>query len=139
MTSTSLAQAYLAKAQLRREVLDFLLARGGFSDVVRVAQELVELACKGMLRHAGVEPPKWHDVGGILLDNASRFAAGVQQRLPEVAAISKALRKEREFAFYGDEDFVPTEQYDRAAGEKAIRDATAVLAVAQQVIAPDGS
>jgi HEPN domain-containing protein len=136
VTSSSLAQAYLAKARLRREVLDFLLLRGGFSDVVREAQELVELCSRGMLRQVGIEPPKWHDVGGILLDNASRFASEVQGRLPEVAAISKALRKEREFAFYGDEDFVPTEQYDRAAGEKAVRDAATVLAVAERVIAP---
>jgi HEPN domain-containing protein len=106
VTSSSLAQAYLAKARLRREVLDFLLVRGGFSDVVREAQELVELCCKGMLRQVGIEPPKWHDVGGILVDNAPRFAPEVQDRLPAVAAISKALRKEREFAFYGDDGAV---------------------------------
>jgi HEPN domain-containing protein len=134
VTSTSLAQAYLTKARLRREILDLLLARGGYSDVVRVAQELVELCCKGLLRHVGIEPPKWHDVGGILLDNAGRFPPDVRERLNDVAAISKALRKEREFAFYGDEDFIPTEQYDRAAAEKAIGDATSVLAVAERVI-----
>jgi HEPN domain-containing protein len=136
VTSTSLAQAYLQKARLRREVLDLFLLRGGFSDVVREAQELVELCCKGMLRHVGIEPPKWHDVGGILVDNAARFVPEIQSRLGEIAAISKALRKEREFAFYGDEDFVPTEQYDRAAAEKALNDAATVLDVAGRVIAP---
>jgi HEPN domain-containing protein len=136
VTSSTLAQSYLEKARLRREVLDFLLVRDGFSDVVREAQELVELCCKGMLRQVGIEPPKWHDVGGILVDNASRFPGDVQRELPEVAAISRALRKEREFAFYGDEDFVPTEQYDRGAAEKAVRDAARVLGVAGRVIAP---
>ena len=44
MTNPDLARSYLAKAQLRLEALAFLLERGGYSDVVREAQELVELA-----------------------------------------------------------------------------------------------
>jgi HEPN domain-containing protein len=136
VTSSSLAQAYLAKARLRREVLHLLLSRGGHSDVVRVAQELVEFCCKALLRQVGIEPPKWHDVGQILVDNAARFPEDVRERLPGVAAVSKALRKEREFAFYGDEDFIPTEQYDLAAAERALEDASSVLSVAERVIGP---
>jgi HEPN domain-containing protein len=136
VTSRTLAQAYLAKARLRREVLDLLLSRGGHSDVVRVAQELVELCCKALLRAVAIEPPKWHDVGHILVDHAARFPEDVRERLPVVAAISRALRKEREFASYGDEDFIPTEQYDLAAAQRAIADASCVLALAERVIAP---
>jgi HEPN domain-containing protein len=106
VTADDLARAYLAKARLRLEVLDLLLSRGGYSDVVREAQELVELATKAMLRHTGVEL-KWHDVGSILLDKAERFVPDVRADLPRVADISRALRKEREFAFYGDEDPEP--------------------------------
>lgn len=47
----SLAKAYLKKATARVDVL----------------------ALKGMLRYVGVEPPKWHDVGGILVEHAERF------------------------------------------------------------------
>ena len=134
MTADDLARAYLAKARLRLEVLDLLLSRGGYSDLVREAQELVERATKAMLRHAGIEPPKWHDVGSILLDNAGRFVPDIRGELPRVAAISGALRKEREFSFYGDEDFIPTEQYDRAAAEEALGGARFVFEVAERAV-----
>ncbi len=50
-----------------------ILPGGGYSDVVREAQELVELALKGMLRAVGIDPPKVHEVGGALLSNRDRF------------------------------------------------------------------
>lgn len=137
MTADALARAYLAKARLRLEVLDLLLSRSGHSDVVREAQELVELATKAMLRHVGIEPPKWHDVSSILIENAQRLGPEAQAALGRIAEVSKALRKEREFAFYGDEDFVPTEQYDRAAAEKAIEGARYVLKAAEQELGQD--
>jgi hypothetical protein len=37
------------------------------------------------------------------------------------------LRKEREFSFYGELDFIPTEQYSRADAERAYADALFVL------------
>ncbi|MEB3316574.1 MAG: hypothetical protein VKO39_00300 [Cyanobacteriota bacterium] len=43
LTGADLARAYLAKAHLRRKVLKLLAARQGWSDLVREAQELVEL------------------------------------------------------------------------------------------------
>jgi HEPN domain-containing protein len=66
VTNVSLAEAYLVKAQKRLKILGVLLAEAAYSDVVREAQELVELALKGMLRQVGIEPPKWHDVGDLL-------------------------------------------------------------------------
>jgi HEPN domain-containing protein len=73
MTNITLAQSYLIKATKRLKILDVLLAEKDYSDVVREAQEIVELAQKAMLRHVGIEPPKWHDVGKILLAHADRF------------------------------------------------------------------
>ncbi len=49
----------------RLKILVVLLEEDAYSDVVREAQEIVELALKGMLRQAGIEPPKWHDVGPV--------------------------------------------------------------------------
>lgn len=62
MTNRSLATSYLLKARKRLLVLELLLREEAYSDVVREAQELVELALKALLRHAAIEPPKWHDV-----------------------------------------------------------------------------
>lgn len=136
MVKTSLAQSYLQKALTRLKILPVLLAEEDYSDVIREAQEIVELALKGMLRHVGVEPPKFHDVGPALLEFAERFEPDVRGRLAEVAAISRKLRREREFAFYGDIDFIPTEAYSREEAEVAITGAELVVAVAAQVISP---
>lgn len=68
MTNRSLAQSYRKKAEDRLELLDVLERKSAWSDVVREAQEIVELALKDILRDAGIEPPKWHDVGDILVE-----------------------------------------------------------------------
>jgi len=57
MTNVSLAQSYLIKARKRLKILPVLLDELAYSDVVREAQEIVELALKGMLRQVGIEPP----------------------------------------------------------------------------------
>ncbi|MCR4438386.1 MAG: HEPN domain-containing protein [bacterium] len=134
MTNTSLAQAYLTKAQKRLLALRVLLQHEAYSDVVREAQEVVELALKGMLRQAGVEPPKWHDVGALLVEQRERFPEEVRPRVEELARISSWLRKEREFSFYGDVDFVPTERYSRQDAERALDDAELVVQVASLAI-----
>lgn len=136
MKNTTLAQSYLIKARLRLDFLASLLDAGGYSDVVREAQEVVELALKGMLRQVGVEPPKWHDVGPFLLEHRSRFPADVAPELETLAEISRWLRREREFAFYGEVDLIPTEQYTRQDAERALADARKVVQVASQVIPP---
>jgi HEPN domain-containing protein len=134
VTANELARSYLAKASVRMEMLGFLHEREAWSDVVREAQELVELALKAMLRQAGLDPPKWHDVGPVLLEEAQLFPERLRTDLARLAEISKRLRKEREFAFYGDIDFIPTREYSRADSERAIADAGIVLATARSFI-----
>jgi len=134
VTSQSLARSYLDKARVRLKALAVLRDEGGYSDVVREGQELVELALKGMLRAVGIEPPKFHDVGGLLVEHRAKFAPGVGDRLDRAAQISKRLRRERELAFYGDIDFVPTEEYTAADGVRAYDDAAWIVALADEVI-----
>jgi len=134
VTSHELARSYLEKARKRRRVLDVLLEEEAYSDVVREGQELVELALKAMLRHVGIDPPKWHDVGPILIEQQALFPQALRAEFPRLAEISKWLRKERELAFYGDTDFIPTQEYSREDGERARNDALFVLARAEQLI-----
>jgi hypothetical protein len=122
---------------VRLKILDVLLENEAYSDVVREAQEVVELALKGMLRQVGIEPPKYHDVGPFLLDNKERFSEQVVGSLQRLAEISGWLRKEREFSFYGDIDFIPTERYDLDDAERAIADAVFVVDAASNVIRLD--
>ena len=53
MTNGSLAESYLFKASKRLKIPPVLLQEEAYSDVVREAQEVVELALKGMLRQVG--------------------------------------------------------------------------------------
>jgi hypothetical protein len=134
VTNQSLAQSYLAKVEKRLKALAVLNAEAANSDVVREAQELVELALKGMLRAIGVEPPKYHDVGGLLLEHRDKIAPEVREELGRAAEISKRLRKERELAFYGDIDFIPTEEYTSEDADRAFAEAEWIVTLARRVI-----
>lgn len=137
MTNKTLALSYLKKANDRLDVLDLLYKKKAFSDVIREAQEIVELSLKSMLRFVGVEPPKIHDVSGLLLEHKDKFPKSVSRRLQKLALISKMLRKERELAFYGDIDFIPTEEYTNQDARKAIQDARFVVETTKTLVEPD--
>jgi HEPN domain-containing protein len=61
VTNRSLARSYVIKATKRLKSLEVLLQEEAYSDVIREAQEVVELCLEAMLRAVGVEPPKIHD------------------------------------------------------------------------------
>ena len=134
MTNASLAGSYLIKARTRLKILTVLLDEGAYSDTIREAQEAVEPACKGMLRHAGIEAPHWHDVGELLREYRARLTPASDEEIEKAAAASAWLRKEREFSFYGDIDFIPTERYSREDAVRAIDDARFVVALAGRIL-----
>ncbi|MCP9463368.1 MAG: HEPN domain-containing protein [Nitrospira sp.] len=92
------------------------------------------MALKDMLRAVGIEPPKLHVVGRLLRDLRDRFPEDVRSVLDDLAHISKRLRKEWELAFYGDIDFIPTEEYTVQEASQAYRGAELVLQTARQVV-----
>jgi hypothetical protein len=127
MTADELARSYFTRAAKRMLALRVLLDAEAFPDVVREAQEIVELALKGMLRAVGVDPPKWHDVGTVLIEHRDKLPPEVQPQLGALAAISLRLRRDREAAFYGDVDLIPENVFDREAAERALSGAETVL------------
>ena len=136
MTNVSLAASYLLKAETRLKVLALLQQEAAYSDVVREAQEVVELALKGMLRQVGVEPPKWHDVGEILREYRQRLPAPVQLEVDRLAQNSAWLQQQRELAFYGDESFIPTEEFSVTDAVRAIDAAHHAAKMTRWVIFP---
>lgn len=134
MTNLSLAQSYVKKAKDRIDVLHLLLKKKAYSDVAPEAQEIVELALKGILRYIGIEPPKWHDVSPILKHNKHLLPSQIQKNLPRIIKISKKLRKERELSFYGDEDFIPTEEYSLKDAKDAIKGAEFVVKIISKIV-----
>ncbi len=87
----------------------------------------MELLLKAVLRACGVEGPKIHDVGRSLEANRDVLPQEIVSNLKEIRRISKRLRKERELSFYGAEDFVPTEEYDKQDADQAIQEAGFIL------------
>jgi len=130
----TLAQAYAFKATKRLRALRVLLEEESYSDVVREAQEVVELALKALLRGFGIDPPRQHDVGALVIEYAGRFPPGVAAQVDRLAAISKRLRKERELAFYGDVDFIPTAEYSLDDGSRALAEAEYVVTVVRSAM-----
>ena len=133
-TNGALARSYLAKARVRLRALAVFVAEEAHSDVIRESQKLVELALKGMLRQAGVEPPHWHDVGSLFRERADRFPDLDSADLDRIAAISSWLHAEREPSFYGEPGLIPTERYTEADARRAFEDASWVVSVAARVI-----
>ena len=135
MKSDKLTLAYLEKASVRLEALGFYRERKAYSDVVREAQSVVELALQALLRAAGIEVPKAHDVGRTLGDNADLLPPTIRDHMPRIGSISKRLRKERELSFYGAKDFVPTAEYELSDADQAIEEAGFVLEVVHRALA----
>lgn len=127
-------QELFGKGSKTLKTLGVLLEENGYSDVVREAQEVGELASKGMVRQVGIELLKWHDVGQLILKYQTRFPDEAASQAEKLAEISAWLCKEREFAFYGDIDFIPTERYSKDDAQRAIDDAKFIIQMAELTI-----
>ena len=134
MTTSQLAAGYSRKCSDRLAMLEVLMTRKAWSDVVRESQEIMELGLKGILRAVGIDPPKWHDVGSLLLEYGGKIAQLSADQIRELAEASALLRKEREFSFYGDVDFIPTDQYDEADAVRAFGYARQAAAALEKVL-----
>jgi len=134
LTHEDLARSYLKKIEVRLKVLPLFLEEKDYSDVVREAQEIVELALKGILRKFTIDPPKIHDVSKILLEYKYRFSVEEFNLLDSILEDSKWLRKERELSMYGDIDFIPTEEYDEKEAMRALHAATVSVTLSKKII-----
>lgn len=114
MRNRELAEDHLKRAAARLLAVDTLFAQQSWADVVRESQEVVELTLKGLLRFMGIEPPRIHDVGEVLSAERDRLPEVLINHLDRLVAASRALRRDRELAFYGAEDLTPSSFYKHA-------------------------
>ena len=129
MNNIEMAKAYLEEALRRIKTAELALEDGGYAYCIRQCQEAVELSLKAALRFVGIEPPKWHDVGIILIENKERFPGWFQAEIEEFASISRWLRREREPSMYGDEEtgLPPQRLYTKNYAERALRESKKVV------------
>jgi HEPN domain-containing protein len=118
----------------REERLEVLFERKSFADVVREAQELIELCLKALLRISGIEPPRSHDVSEILTDNLPRLPKEIQPHVAALAKISKKMRRDRELSYYGSEDLTPSDFYQQEDAQEAFENAKWVYSICRAAI-----
>ena len=134
MFNEGLAPDYLKRAGHRLKALEVLMQEESWADVVREAQELVEITLKALLRGFGVEVPQIHDVSPVLDQNRQRLPEGVRTKTDELIRISRSLRRDRELAFYGSEDLTPSDFYTRADAAVALDQARFVHSEVQRAL-----
>lgn len=139
MTSDHMARDYLRRAQVRRRGLDTFLVAGLHGDVMRQAQEIVELVLKGGLRFVGVDPPKRHDVQGVMDQFVDRFPAEWALTIREQRSTIARLDAERGRAFYGDEvtDTPSSDLYGAEEAREALAVADRFLAMYERLLATE--
>jgi hypothetical protein len=134
MRNLDLARDYVTRADVRLRALDVLFDAGSWADVVRESQEVVELALKGLLRAHGIDPPRLHDVSGVLESERERLPTAIRDALPRLTRVSRDLRRDRELAFYGAEDLTPSGFYSRDDAVRAREGAREVVAAVRPAV-----
>jgi HEPN domain-containing protein len=119
MTNREFGRAYIKDARLILAEAEASLEQGHFHRTVRKCQESVEMALKGLLRMAGIEYPKAHRVGRVLLESAvAQVVSG--DRLRDIARIADELADAREEAFYGSESSSAADLFTRDDASDAL-------------------
>jgi HEPN domain-containing protein len=131
MQNPDLAQDYIRRAKVRLQAVDLLFEAESWADVVRESQEIVELSLKALLRACGIDPPRVHDVSDVLLAERRRMPEELTENLETLTEISRALRRDRELAFYGAEDLTPSGFYSMADATEARRGAQTTVALVE--------
>ncbi|MDV3243564.1 MAG: HEPN domain-containing protein [Nitrososphaerales archaeon] len=95
------AKDYLLRAKERLLDAASALKRKSYPEVIRYSQEATELSLKASLRMIGVEYPKVHDVGDVLISCRDRFPKWFADEVPRLARFSRLMAEKRSAALYG--------------------------------------
>lgn len=101
MRNIEAAKSLLNQSIRRLETAERELRDGSLAYSIRSSQESVELGLKAALRLLGIEYPKKHDVGPVLIKFKDRFPQWFP--VERLALVSRKLSEKREPAMYGDE------------------------------------
>jgi len=133
LTQFDLARSYSKKIPSRFQALQLFFEAENYSDVVRKSQELLELALKAILRFYSIDPPKFHDVGKLLLQIQDKLPIE-NTNLDLLISESTWLRGERELSMYGEVDFFPDKEYFKSDASRAMNAAKMAKELAERVI-----
>ncbi len=131
-----MARSYLEEAKRRIRTSENALNESAYAYCIRQTQEAVELSLKSALRFIAIEPPKWHDVSPVLMENKERFPEWFRDKIDEISASSRWLYRERAPSMYGDEEsgLPPQKLYTKSYAERALEEAKNVFGVVSKLI-----
>ncbi len=131
-----LARDYLRRAEARLMAAETSLSRGDYPEAVRYSQECVEMSLKASLRAMGIEYPKVHEVGRVLLIEGYRFPAWFREHIEQLAEISRDLAEKRAPSMYGVEAAGKPagELFNKEDAEEAVRNAKYVHEHARRLV-----
>lgn len=112
------------------------LEEGEYAYCVRQCQEAVELSLKASLRVKGVEYPKFHDVGDVLIQVKEMYPEWFVAEVERLAFITRRLVERREPSFYGigEAGLSPREVITSEIAEETLRDAIFVYDTCKKLI-----
>ena len=134
MYNEGLTRDYLRRAHSRLAAVRVLMEHQSWADVVRESQEIVEITLKALLRAHRIEVPRIHDVSPVLDQNRERLGPAIGESIDEMMKVSRALRRDRELAFYGSEDLTPSEFYKEEDAQTAYSQASFVYRVVSEAV-----
>ncbi len=131
-----MARSYLEEAGRRIKTSVNALNEDACAYCIRQCQEAVELSLKAALRFIAIEPPKWHDVSPVLMDNTGRFPEWFRDKIDEISATSRWLSRERAPSMYGDEEsrLPPQRLYTKRYAERALEESKNVFEIVSKLI-----
>jgi len=125
MKNVDIAKAYIKDAEIILEEARESFQKGYYHRTVRKCQESVELALKGLLSLKGIEYPKLHKIGKVLVDV---LVGDIDPIIVQKAAdISDQLAIDREPSFYGSEDTPAEKLFDEEDARDVIEKAESVM------------
>jgi HEPN domain-containing protein len=92
---------YILRAKERLKDADSALRRKSYPEVIRYSQEATEISLKACLRLVGIEYPKVHDVGDVLVSVKDRYPLWFEREITSFAKLSRSLAEKRSAALYG--------------------------------------
>lgn len=111
--------SYLNSSKRRIKYIEDSLNEGDYAYVVRVSQEVFELLTKSLLLKWNFVVPKSHNLSSDLKEIKELCSQKLQNDFDNIITLSKELRRNREIAFYGDEEegITPNEIYTKKQAE----------------------
>ncbi|MBC8458577.1 MAG: HEPN domain-containing protein, partial [Deltaproteobacteria bacterium] len=131
-----MAVGFLRQAERRQKSAKAALEESDFAYVVRQCQEGIELALKAVLIYTGIDFPKWHDVGPILIREKELLKFWSEEILQKFASYSRQLTNDRARSMYGDEDLLlaPENLFFRHDAGEALANLGEILEKVKEII-----